>query len=97
MAHKVRFGLTLSNRGVLLGLTTPDELLEVAEMADAAPVFAHIWVDDQIMAKPRMESPYCPSPTRGEGASTAARTGAARLVGKAWPKGTGEYDARAEL
>src|SRR4029434_7463611 len=56
MAHKVRFGLTLSNRGVLLGLTTPDELLEVAEMADAAHVFEHVWVGDQIMAKPRMES-----------------------------------------
>ena len=39
MAHKVRFGLTLSNRGVLLGLTTPDELLEVAQMADASGVF----------------------------------------------------------
>jgi alkanesulfonate monooxygenase SsuD/methylene tetrahydromethanopterin reductase-like flavin-dependent oxidoreductase (luciferase family) len=56
MAHQVRFGLTLSNRGVLLGLTTSDELLEVAEMADAARVFDHVWVGDQIMAKPRMES-----------------------------------------
>jgi alkanesulfonate monooxygenase SsuD/methylene tetrahydromethanopterin reductase-like flavin-dependent oxidoreductase (luciferase family) len=56
MAHKVRFGLTLSNRGVLLGLTTPDELLDVAEMVDAALVFEHVWVGDQIMAKPRMES-----------------------------------------
>jgi alkanesulfonate monooxygenase SsuD/methylene tetrahydromethanopterin reductase-like flavin-dependent oxidoreductase (luciferase family) len=56
MAHKVRFGLTLSNRGVLLGLTTPDELLEVAQMADAAGVFEHVWVGDQIMSKPRLES-----------------------------------------
>src|SRR5262249_57474453 len=56
MAATVRFGLTLSNRGVLLGLTTPDELLEMAEKADATPVFEHIWVGDQIMAKPRMES-----------------------------------------
>lgn len=30
--QKVRFGLTLSNRGVLLGLTRPDELLEMACM-----------------------------------------------------------------
>lgn len=56
MAHQVRFGLTLSNRGVLLGLTTPDELLHIAEMADATPVFEHVWVGDQIMAKPRMEA-----------------------------------------
>ncbi len=56
MAAQVRFGLTLSNRGVLLGLTTPEEILEVAEMADATHVFEHVWVGDQIMAKPRMES-----------------------------------------
>jgi alkanesulfonate monooxygenase SsuD/methylene tetrahydromethanopterin reductase-like flavin-dependent oxidoreductase (luciferase family) len=56
MAHGVRFGLTLSNRGVLLGLTTPDEILEMAELADASGVFDHVWVGDQIMAKPRMES-----------------------------------------
>ncbi|MGQ4809766.1 F420-dependent glucose-6-phosphate dehydrogenase [Candidatus Entotheonellaceae bacterium PAL068K] len=56
MASQVRFGLTLSNRGVILGLTTPDDLLEVAEMADATQVFEHVWVGDQIMAKPRMES-----------------------------------------
>ena len=56
MAATVKFGLTLSNRGVLLGLTTPDELLEMAERADATPVFEHVWVGDQIMAKPRMES-----------------------------------------
>jgi alkanesulfonate monooxygenase SsuD/methylene tetrahydromethanopterin reductase-like flavin-dependent oxidoreductase (luciferase family) len=51
-----RFGLTLSNRGVLLGLTTPDEIVEMAEMAESAGVFDHVWVGDQIMAKPRMES-----------------------------------------
>jgi alkanesulfonate monooxygenase SsuD/methylene tetrahydromethanopterin reductase-like flavin-dependent oxidoreductase (luciferase family) len=56
MANSARFGLTLSNRGVLLGLTTPDELLEMAEAADSSGAFAHVWVGDQIMAKPRMES-----------------------------------------
>lgn len=56
MAEKPRFGLTLSNRGVLLGLTTPAEILEMAELAESAGVFDHVWVGDQIMAKPRMES-----------------------------------------
>ena len=56
MAPKVRFGLTLSNRGVLLGLTQPDEILEMAELAEASGVFDHVWVGDSIMAKPRMES-----------------------------------------
>ena len=56
MANKAKFGLTLSNRGVVLGLTTPDEILDMAEMADSSGVFEHVWVGDQIMAKPRMES-----------------------------------------
>ena len=56
MAQKVNFGLTLSNRGVLLGLTEPDELLEMAETAEASGAFEHVWVGDSIMAKPRMES-----------------------------------------
>ena len=56
MPGEARFGLTLSNRGIVLGLTTPDEILEMAEMADTAGVFEHVWVGDQIMAKPRMEA-----------------------------------------
>lgn len=56
MALRARYGLTLSNRGVLLGLTTPEEILEMAEMADSSGAFAHVWVGDQIMAKPRMEA-----------------------------------------
>jgi alkanesulfonate monooxygenase SsuD/methylene tetrahydromethanopterin reductase-like flavin-dependent oxidoreductase (luciferase family) len=56
MAATPRFGLTLSNRGVVLGLTTPDEILTMAARADEAGVFAHVWVGDQIMAKPRMEA-----------------------------------------
>ena len=56
MTQKFNFGLTLSNRGVLLGLTEPDELLEMAETAEASGAFDHVWVGDSIMAKPRMES-----------------------------------------
>ncbi len=56
MARKVRFGLTLSNRGVLLGLTQPSELLKMAEAAESAGVFEHVWVGDSIMAKPRLEA-----------------------------------------
>ena len=56
MIPKVKFGLTLSNRGVLLGLTQPEEILEMAELAESSEAFDHVWVGDSIMAKPRMES-----------------------------------------
>ena len=50
------FGLTLPNRGVLFGVTTPAEMLELAEMAEASGAFDSIWVGDSIMAKPRLEA-----------------------------------------
>ena len=56
MATKVNFGLTLSNRGVLLGLTSAGEILDMAERAESSGAFEHVWVGDSIMAKPRMES-----------------------------------------
>ncbi len=56
MAQKVRFGLTLSNRGVVLGAVKPGDLLDMAEMADASGLFDNIWVGDSLMGKPRLES-----------------------------------------
>jgi alkanesulfonate monooxygenase SsuD/methylene tetrahydromethanopterin reductase-like flavin-dependent oxidoreductase (luciferase family) len=50
------FGLTLPNRGVLFGVTTPAEMLELAETADASGAFDSIWVGDSVMAKPRLEA-----------------------------------------
>jgi len=50
------FGLTLANRGVLLGAVTPDELLDLGEAADRSGAFQSLWVGDSILAKPRLES-----------------------------------------
>ncbi|HLW61193.1 MAG TPA: LLM class flavin-dependent oxidoreductase [bacterium] len=50
------FGLTLPNRGVLLGTITPDELLALGELADRSGAFQSLWVGDSILAKPRLES-----------------------------------------
>ena len=49
-------GLTLPNRGVLLGVTTPDEMLDLAEAADRSGKFRSVWVGDSLLGKPRMES-----------------------------------------
>src|SRR5215831_14635596 len=49
-------GLTLPNRGVLLGATTSDEMLDLAEAADQSGQFRSVWVGDSLLGKPRMES-----------------------------------------
>jgi alkanesulfonate monooxygenase SsuD/methylene tetrahydromethanopterin reductase-like flavin-dependent oxidoreductase (luciferase family) len=50
------FGLTLPNRGVLLGLTTPAALLDLADRAEASGLFDSVWVGDSLFAKPRLEA-----------------------------------------
>ncbi|HKX16645.1 MAG TPA: LLM class flavin-dependent oxidoreductase [bacterium] len=50
------FGLTLANRGVLLGAVRPDELLDLGEAADRSGAFQSLWVGDSLLAKPRLES-----------------------------------------
>jgi alkanesulfonate monooxygenase SsuD/methylene tetrahydromethanopterin reductase-like flavin-dependent oxidoreductase (luciferase family) len=52
----MRFGLTLPNRGVLFGVTTPEQMLQMAHTADESDVFQSVWVGDSLLGKPRMES-----------------------------------------
>jgi alkanesulfonate monooxygenase SsuD/methylene tetrahydromethanopterin reductase-like flavin-dependent oxidoreductase (luciferase family) len=52
----MRFGLTLPNRGVLFGVTTPEQMLQMAQLADQSEVFQSVWVGDSLLGKPRMES-----------------------------------------
>src|SRR5207237_9081694 len=49
-------GLTLPNRGVLLGATTPDQMLDLAEAADQSGLFRSVWVGDSLLGKPLVES-----------------------------------------
>ncbi len=53
--RKPRFGLTLPNRGVIIGATTVPEMLEMAEWADSAG-WDSVWVGDSIFAKPRLDA-----------------------------------------
>jgi alkanesulfonate monooxygenase SsuD/methylene tetrahydromethanopterin reductase-like flavin-dependent oxidoreductase (luciferase family) len=52
---KPKFGLTLPNRGVIIGATTVPEMLEMAEWADGAG-WDSVWVGDSIFAKPRLDA-----------------------------------------
>jgi alkanesulfonate monooxygenase SsuD/methylene tetrahydromethanopterin reductase-like flavin-dependent oxidoreductase (luciferase family) len=53
--QRARFGLTLPNRGVIIGATTVAEMLEMAEWADSAG-WDSVWVGDSIFAKPRLDA-----------------------------------------
>ena len=53
--RKPRFGLTLPNRGVVFGATTVEEMLTLAERADAGG-WDSVWVGDSIFAKPRLDA-----------------------------------------
>lgn len=50
------FGLTLANRGVIIGAVKARDLIDMAERAEAAGVFDAVWVGDSLLAKPRLES-----------------------------------------
>jgi alkanesulfonate monooxygenase SsuD/methylene tetrahydromethanopterin reductase-like flavin-dependent oxidoreductase (luciferase family) len=53
--RKPQFGLTLSNRGVVIGATTVEEMLTLAEKADQTG-WDSVWVGDSILAKPRLDA-----------------------------------------
>jgi alkanesulfonate monooxygenase SsuD/methylene tetrahydromethanopterin reductase-like flavin-dependent oxidoreductase (luciferase family) len=52
----MKFALTLPNRGVLMGITTPEQMLQMAETAEGSGLFSDVWVGDSLLGKPRMES-----------------------------------------
>lgn len=56
MADRLRFGITLSNRGVLLGLTQPRDLLRMADMAEACPFIDSVWVGDALFVNRRLDA-----------------------------------------
>jgi alkanesulfonate monooxygenase SsuD/methylene tetrahydromethanopterin reductase-like flavin-dependent oxidoreductase (luciferase family) len=52
----VRWGISLPNRGALFGLTSVDELIETAIVAERSGVFESIWFGDSLIHKPRLEA-----------------------------------------
>jgi alkanesulfonate monooxygenase SsuD/methylene tetrahydromethanopterin reductase-like flavin-dependent oxidoreductase (luciferase family) len=53
---KLKIGLTLPNRGVIMGATTVEEMLEMAQWADHDEAWDSVWVGDSIFAKPRLDA-----------------------------------------
>jgi alkanesulfonate monooxygenase SsuD/methylene tetrahydromethanopterin reductase-like flavin-dependent oxidoreductase (luciferase family) len=53
--NRVKFGLTLPNRGVVIGATTVAEMLQLAADAESAG-WDSVWVGDSIFAKPRLDA-----------------------------------------
>src|ERR1044071_9593678 len=51
----VKFGLTLPNRGVIIGVTTVEEMLQLAADAESGG-WDSVWVGDSIFAKPRLDA-----------------------------------------
>lgn len=52
----LKFGLTLPNRGVIFGVETIDELIEMGVEAEQSGLFESLWIGDSILAKRRPES-----------------------------------------
>jgi alkanesulfonate monooxygenase SsuD/methylene tetrahydromethanopterin reductase-like flavin-dependent oxidoreductase (luciferase family) len=50
------FGLTLANRGVIIGALKASDLIRMTEQAEASGAFEAVWVGDSLLAKPRLES-----------------------------------------
>ena len=53
---KAKFGLSLSTRAVLFDWGSLDDLLDMAETAEASGLFHGVWVGDNLLSKPRIEA-----------------------------------------
>jgi alkanesulfonate monooxygenase SsuD/methylene tetrahydromethanopterin reductase-like flavin-dependent oxidoreductase (luciferase family) len=54
--RRARFGLSLPNRGVLIGAATTRDLLDTAVAAEETGFFDSVWVGDSLFHKPRLEA-----------------------------------------
>lgn len=53
---RASFGLTLANRGVIIGAVKASDLIHMTQQAEASGAFDAVWVGDSLLAKPRLES-----------------------------------------
>jgi len=53
---QAKFGLSLSNRAVLFGWPTLDDLLDTAQMAERSGYFHGVWGGDNLLSIPWAEA-----------------------------------------
>ena len=54
--HQLKFGITLSNRGVVLGTRTPRDLLALADKVEGNKLFDSVWVGDALYVNRRLDA-----------------------------------------
>jgi alkanesulfonate monooxygenase SsuD/methylene tetrahydromethanopterin reductase-like flavin-dependent oxidoreductase (luciferase family) len=52
----VRFGLSVPNRGVVIGAGSPKDLVAMCEVADASELFDAVFTGDSLISKPRIDA-----------------------------------------
>src|SRR4051812_18104677 len=52
----MQFGITLANRGVLLGLTTVPKLFALTDAIEACPRLDSVWVGDALFVNQRVDA-----------------------------------------
>jgi alkanesulfonate monooxygenase SsuD/methylene tetrahydromethanopterin reductase-like flavin-dependent oxidoreductase (luciferase family) len=52
----MKFGITLSNRGILVGLCTTDDLLRLADAVEAVPQLDSLWCGDALFVNRRLDA-----------------------------------------
>jgi alkanesulfonate monooxygenase SsuD/methylene tetrahydromethanopterin reductase-like flavin-dependent oxidoreductase (luciferase family) len=55
-ARAVRWGLSVPNRGVVIGAGAPAELVQMAELADRSELFDAVFTGDNLVSKPRIDA-----------------------------------------
>jgi len=53
---RVRFGLSVPNRGVVIGAGNPRDLVAMCEAADASELFDAVFTGDNLISKPRIDA-----------------------------------------
>jgi alkanesulfonate monooxygenase SsuD/methylene tetrahydromethanopterin reductase-like flavin-dependent oxidoreductase (luciferase family) len=53
---RVRFGLSVPNRGVVIGAGNPKDLVAMCEAADASELFDAVFTGDNLISKPRIDA-----------------------------------------